>query len=94
MTPDELLKHPEYHHTIWDLKPERKGKVAVAKDRGGPLNIAYEVHGRGPRHMVVSTSYSMHLLIPKFRPSLPPPSPKKAHTKAEFVMPHKVPQQF
>jgi hypothetical protein len=42
LTAEELLKHPEYDHTIWDLKPERKGKVSVAKDRGGPIDIAYE----------------------------------------------------
>lgn len=54
MTAEELLKHPEYNHTIWDLKPEKQGKAAVAKDRGGPINIAYEVHGHGNRHLVVS----------------------------------------
>jgi hypothetical protein len=53
MTPDELRKHPEYEHTIWDLKPAQKGKAVVAKTRGGSLNIAYEVHGHGPRHIVV-----------------------------------------
>lgn len=53
MTPEELLAHPEYNHLIWDLKPERKGKLAVARNRGGPINIAYEVHGHGPRHLVV-----------------------------------------
>ena len=52
MTAAELLKHPEYEHTIWDLKPENAGKVAVAKDRGGPVNIAYEIHGHGDRHLV------------------------------------------
>ncbi|PSN67758.1 alpha/beta-hydrolase [Corynespora cassiicola Philippines] len=52
MTADELVKHPEYNHLIWDLKPEKKGKLPVAKDRGGPINIAYEVHGRGDRHVV------------------------------------------
>jgi hypothetical protein len=56
MTAEELLKHPEYDHTIWDLKPEKKGKVSVAKDRGGPIDIAYEVHGHGDRHLVVSTA--------------------------------------
>lgn len=54
MTVDELLQHPEYPHTIWDLKPQSQGKVPVAKDRGGPFNIAYELHGKGPRHLVVS----------------------------------------
>lgn len=54
MTVEELQQHPEFNHTIWDLKPEKKGKAVVAKDRGGPLNIAYEVHGHGDRHLVVS----------------------------------------
>lgn len=53
MTPDELLKHPEYDHTIWDLTPSQKGKAVVAKGRGGPINVAYEIHGHGPRHLVV-----------------------------------------
>lgn len=39
----QLLAHPEYPYVIWDLKPDRKEKVAVAKGRGGPFNIAYEV---------------------------------------------------
>ena len=55
MTAEELQKHPEYEHTIWKLKPDHQGKVAVAKDRGGPLDIAYEVHGHGDRKIVVST---------------------------------------
>lgn len=53
MTADELLKHPEYPHTIWNLKPSKAGKVAVAQGRGGPLNIAYEVHGHGNIHLIV-----------------------------------------
>ncbi|KAH9873201.1 hypothetical protein J1614_005599 [Plenodomus biglobosus] len=52
LTAEELLKHPEFEHTVWDLKPEKKGKIAVAKERGGPINIAYEVHGHGDRHLV------------------------------------------
>jgi hypothetical protein len=58
MTPEELLAHPEYNHLIWDLKPSRQGKVAVAKSRGGPINIAYEIHGHGKTHLVVSCSIS------------------------------------
>jgi hypothetical protein len=54
MTPEELQQHPEYEHLIWDLKPTQKGKAVVAKNRGGPLNIAYEVHGKGDVHLVVS----------------------------------------
>jgi hypothetical protein len=53
MTVEELLQHPEYPHTIWPLQPESQGRLPVAKDRGGPFNIAYEVHGRGDRHLVV-----------------------------------------
>ena len=55
LTAEELPKHPEYEHTIWKLKPDQQGKVAAAKDRGGPINIAYEVHGHGDRKIVVST---------------------------------------
>ena len=56
MTVEELEKHPEFLYTKWHLEPEKQGKVAVAKDRGGPLDIAYEVHGHGDRHLVVSGS--------------------------------------
>lgn len=58
MTADELLKHPEYDHTVWDLKPAKKGRLAVAQGRGGPLHIAYEVHGHGNRHLVVGDKRS------------------------------------
>jgi hypothetical protein len=92
MTVDELLKHPEYDHTIWDLKPERKEKLAVAKDRGGPIDIAYEVHGHGPRHMVVGFSRFSSLPELAFLPH--PILPKQAHTKPTFVMPEKIPQSF
>ncbi|KAF2032401.1 alpha/beta-hydrolase [Setomelanomma holmii] len=52
MTAEELLKHPEYDYTIWDLEPTKKGKLAIANGRGGPINIAYEVHGSGDKHLV------------------------------------------
>ncbi|KAF2680385.1 alpha/beta hydrolase-like protein [Lentithecium fluviatile CBS 122367] len=52
MTAEQLRKHPEYNHTVWDLKPAQKGKLAVAHGRGGPLKIAYEVHGHGNTHLV------------------------------------------
>lgn len=55
----QLRQHPEYPHIIWPLKPASHGKVPVAKDRGGPCNIAYEVHGHGPRHLVVSGSIAL-----------------------------------
>lgn len=49
----DIEKHPEYETVVWDLKPAKSGKVAVAKDRWGPINIAYEVHGVGPTKLVV-----------------------------------------
>jgi hypothetical protein len=61
MGPDALLKHPEYAHTIWDLTPAQKGKAVVANARGGPINIAYEVHGHGDRHLVVGDT------VPRFQ---------------------------
>jgi hypothetical protein len=51
----ELQEHPEFPHVTWELTPTKKGKIAVAKDRGGPINIAYEVHGNGPTYMIVSS---------------------------------------
>lgn len=50
----ELEAHPEFPYLTWDLKPSKKAKLPAAAKRGGPLNIAYEVHGHGPRTMVVS----------------------------------------
>jgi len=53
MTAAELILHPEYTHITWDLQPAEEGKAAVAIGRGGPINIAYEIHGHGNRHLVV-----------------------------------------
>ncbi|CAI4219284.1 unnamed protein product [Parascedosporium putredinis] len=44
----ETLKHPAFAGTIWKLEPHSKGRCPVAKGRGGPLQIAYELHGDGP----------------------------------------------
>lgn len=42
----QVQEHPEYPYVIWDLKPDQKEKLAVARGRGGPFNIAYEAsHG-------------------------------------------------
>ena len=71
MTAAEVVAHPEYKHTIWDLPPDQKGTVAVPQGSGPPINIAYEVHGRGNRHLVVSlvapllTYYVLPNLLPK-----------------------------
>ncbi|KAM3415954.1 hypothetical protein BST61_g9444 [Cercospora zeina] len=52
LTAAEVLAHPEFPHTYWELKPDVKGSVEVAKGRGGPLRIAYEIHGRGSSRIV------------------------------------------
>ena len=58
LTATQLLEHPAFERVIRDLPPTKKGEISVAKGRGGPFNIAYEVHGSGPTKIVVSTSFS------------------------------------
>ncbi len=53
---EEVLKHPAYEDTLWQLEPTRSGRLPVAEGRGGPFNIAWEVHGNGPVQVVVSTA--------------------------------------
>ena len=52
----ELLAHPEFQHVIWQLEPRSKGALPVAADRGGPFDLYYELHGSGPKHIVVGAS--------------------------------------
>lgn len=52
----EIIQHPAFQDVIKDLPPTKKGTVSVAKGRGGPIKIAYEIHGSGPIHLVVSGS--------------------------------------
>ncbi|MCJ1435578.1 hypothetical protein MMC27_004952 [Xylographa pallens] len=52
LTVAEVLEHPAYPHVIRRLQPTKKGKVAIASRRGGPFDIAFEVHGSGPNHLV------------------------------------------
>jgi hypothetical protein len=56
-TVEETLNHPAYPSTVWDLQPDRKGKASVAKDRGGPVELAWELHGTGPIKMIVSITF-------------------------------------
>ena len=60
-TAAEILRHPAFPTVIWDLPATSKGKVAVAKARGGPVNIAYEIHGTGPIRLVVSQQDSLNI---------------------------------
>jgi hypothetical protein len=53
LTAEELKQHPEFQYVTWDLKPTTEGRVPVAKDRGGPVELSYEIHGYGPIHLVV-----------------------------------------
>ena len=57
LTAAEVQAHPEFPYITWDLKPQSSGKLSVAKTRGGPLDIAWEVHGEGENKMVVSVSF-------------------------------------
>lgn len=53
LTAAEVLAHPEYPHVNWLLEPDQKGKIPLAKGRGGPFDLAYEIHGHGPSKIVV-----------------------------------------
>ncbi|KAL3426859.1 glycylpeptide N-tetradecanoyltransferase, partial [Phlyctema vagabunda] len=48
----EILAHPSYEDTIWKLKPTQSGLLPVAKSRGGPIKISWEVHGHGDIKLV------------------------------------------
>ncbi|KAM0255086.1 hypothetical protein ACHAQJ_006087 [Trichoderma viride] len=50
---EETLGHPAFPSAIWALEPHRKGKVEAAKGRGGPVKIAWEIHGEGPTKVVL-----------------------------------------
>ncbi|KAK3113489.1 hypothetical protein LTR53_009167 [Teratosphaeriaceae sp. CCFEE 6253] len=50
---EQVLSHPEFPHVNWDLKPDSKEQIDVAAGRGGPFKLSYEVHGHGPRKIVV-----------------------------------------
>ena len=54
-TVDETLAHRAYEDAVWKFDPVRQGKLSVADGRGGPFNIAWEVHGSGPILVVVRT---------------------------------------
>jgi hypothetical protein len=51
---EEILAHQSYPDTVWRLVPTQSGKLPVAKGRGGPFNIDWEVHGSGDIKVVVS----------------------------------------
>lgn len=53
MKAEEVLRHPFFGQTTLQLAPRLKGKVEVAEGRRGPVHIAYEVHGSGPKYLIV-----------------------------------------
>lgn len=69
----QVQEHPEFPHVNWNLTPTKKGKIAAARDRGGPINIAFEIHGTGPSHVVVSQSLWSHFAFTRisYEASLP-----------------------
>ncbi|KAF4124915.1 alpha/beta hydrolase fold, partial [Geosmithia morbida] len=50
---EETINHPSYGSTVWALEPHRSGLCPAAQDRGGPINIAWEIHGDGPIKLVL-----------------------------------------
>ena len=55
LTAAEVAEHAAFKEpVIWELEPTKKGKYAVAQGRGGLFDLAYEIHGVGPVHIVVS----------------------------------------
>ena len=61
LTVAQLQRHPDFNNAIWDLKPTDKGEVNVAKGRGGPSKIAYEILGDGEHEIVVGHSLFLSL---------------------------------
>ena len=54
LLPAEQIKaHPGFKKLDWDLPPVKEGNCAVARGRGGPLDLWYEVHGTGDIKLVV-----------------------------------------
>ncbi|KAH6672283.1 Alpha/Beta hydrolase protein [Halenospora varia] len=48
----EILAHPAYPDTLWNLTPTERGQLPVAAGRGGPFKIDWEVHGHGDVKLV------------------------------------------
>ena len=67
MKAEDIVVHPEFPYVNWNLAPTRKERIVIARGRGGPFRIAYEIHGKGPIHMVVSLRLHV-LLFPWFLP--------------------------
>ena len=61
-----ILSHPSFPTVISLPPPARKGKAPVAKTRGGPFEIAWEVYGEGEVRVVVCIvflTWGLHICI-------------------------------
>ncbi|KAL6859928.1 hypothetical protein ACO1O0_003952 [Amphichorda felina] len=50
---EETTNHPAYPSAVWNLEPDQSGLFPAAKGRGGPVNIAWEIHGTGPTKLLL-----------------------------------------
>ncbi|KHN95553.1 uncharacterized protein MAM_06610 [Metarhizium album ARSEF 1941] len=49
----ETTQHPAYKSAVWKLQPHSSGSLPVARGRGSPVHIYWEVHGSGPTKLVL-----------------------------------------
>ena len=54
LTAAELFAHPLFGKDAWEGEPTKAGRLDVAKGRGGPFKVAWEIHGHGDVKLVVS----------------------------------------
>ncbi|KAI0121140.1 Alpha/Beta hydrolase protein [Xylariales sp. AK1849] len=61
---EDIKNDPAFPTAVWQLDPHQRGLLPVAADRGGPVDIDWEIHGDGPTKVVwicglgfIKTSY-------------------------------------
>ena len=52
---EAIVGHSAFPGTVWNLEPRQSGLLPVARSRGGPINIKWEIHGQGKIKVVVSS---------------------------------------
>ncbi|KAI1333855.1 alpha/beta-hydrolase [Xylariaceae sp. FL0016] len=50
---EKIVQDEAFPTAIWQLEPHRSGHLPVAEGRGGPFKIHWEVHGDGPRKLIL-----------------------------------------
>ncbi|OTB02930.1 hypothetical protein M426DRAFT_322175 [Hypoxylon sp. CI-4A] len=50
---EDVVKNPAFPTAMWQLEPHQSGVLPVAAGRGGPFNVAWEVHGDGPIKLIL-----------------------------------------